>query len=411
MTETEPSAKLVEIREKYGAKNRAATHKAFDRSRISKESDISSLTRISRTPSVSTGSQDIYAVMAKIHLDLAELADEYGKLNVKFGSVFGAGKQYTIGEALRIKWNDLVGRKEAAKAIRITVATRQGKNIETLVDNMSEVVSAQYQKCIEGRKHTETLLKDVVQHMYNMEKKRVNDMRKAYVDGVSQAEKEQAVRGYQTELDELNSVQKEFESKIQEAKATNNTEEVVKATDELMDLLEIKQEVINGHMAAYQAVSDVRRKLVDAAVGVESATGALGASQVNYETVNGLVDVMFRMEVKYKHMLEAIIPVFKHQGRAAAIALDATSSMDLLQRTADLTQRLMKANADLAVHLGNVTLQWVQTSVYNVDEAMALRDELRSSFEEQRRIEKEWAEANLALKEGLHSSPHYDIDK
>src|SRR3989338_6768174 len=95
--------------------------------------DKARLQRISQGTQTSTAGKpttgDIHQEMAGIQMDLAELAEQYGKLNVDFSSLVGAKKIFDLGETVRIGYNNIIGDKQQARQIKLNAIKRRGDAI------------------------------------------------------------------------------------------------------------------------------------------------------------------------------------------------------------------------------------------------------------------------------------------
>ncbi len=409
MTEA-TSTRLAGLIEKYKTEQpaeRAGAHQAFD-AKTSYEDDKKALQRISKAPQagskISTG--DIHAEMAGIQLDLADLADQYGKLNVSFQHLIGAKKIYNIGDVSKIAFYSVLGRKGKVKEVKVNAAKRRGDSIEFLVDKMTEVLNEQYQKAVQGRDRAKTLQVENVAHMKNLDKKLIESIRGNYSTSADLAAAEQEVKKLEAELGEIDGLLESYENDIQKAKTAGSVDLVSKLVGEMSQALDIKYGVLDGRLAADGVVSEVRRSMLNHAEGVQSAKGAVAASKTNYQAINALIDAMNDLEIKYRHACEDMIPVFKIQGRIAAGGMQALEMRDTLVRVANASQRLMEANERLVTHLARETFELLQTPIYDVEKAKVVEARIKASMDELNQLKKDWAENQQRLTE-QPSAPHY----
>lgn len=417
MAGTAMSGKLEELTHKYGYKKDTAaqvdTH--FDKkteystgtSRY--KDDKTRLERASKAPKSSkqeSETAELHREFAGINLDLAELAETYGKLNVKFTDLLGIGERYTTAEAVKVKLYELVGRKHAAREIKLGAATRKGEGIETLVNSMAEVLGEQYETAKKGKKHAEDLQVENIGHMKYLDGKLIESLRGGHYSTADLTTAESEINKLESELGEIDGTLGEYEAKIKEARNAGDVASVQALTDEMSQILNIKHDVIDGKLAADGLVSDIRRELLDFAEGSQSSKGAIAASKVNYYAISALIDSMNELEIKYRHAQEDMIPVFKIQGKVAAAGLHALDMKDTLEKIANISQHLMEANATLVTHLAAETFDLLQTKVYDPEKAAAVEKRIRDYMTELNKNKMEWAEQQQALTDTI-KSPHY----
>jgi len=167
-------------------------NQAFD-SASTYDTDRDRLRRISQGPrsgTETTSTGTIHSEMAGIQLELAELAEQYGKLNVRFGTLVGKDKIYTIKDALRIGYNKVVRDRKTVLQIKKNAAGRKGDTIEKIVNMMAEVLEEQHQKAIDGKARAETIQVENVAHMKYLDRKLIDSLKNGHYRTADQAEAE-----------------------------------------------------------------------------------------------------------------------------------------------------------------------------------------------------------------------------
>ncbi len=408
MTEqTQVKNGLEGLTQKYGynADTKTVTNRSFDGA-AELSSSKKNLRRISNSPQTSTSTGDVHVQMASIQLDLAELADEYGKINVNFSSLVGSKKLYGLLEGMRIKGNEFVGRKKAAKELKLKAIQRRGDAIEYLVNQMSEVLDQQYEKVVQGGAKCRGVQLENISHLKTLDRKLVDSLKNGVYKGVDMSQAEKEVSRLETELNDIQKVLEDYEGKINTAKRTGDIDAVSKLADEMSQVLDIKHGVLDGRLGAEGIVSEIRRKILGSAEAVQSSKGAIAASKVNYQALELLIGSYHDLEIKYKNAKEDMIPVFKIQGKIAAMGTEVANLKTLLLRVADISNKLMKANSDLVTKVSSETFNLLQTPIYDPVQMREAEEKLSAYRAELNRNKIEWAESVQSIKE-TPDQPHY----
>ncbi len=406
------SPTLDALIQKYGrpepAETRAQVHRSFERTAGAAERSRLSATPQTNAASANTG--DIHAEIAAIELDLAELAEQYGKLNVEFTNVVGSKRIYGWGDVLKLGYYGVRGNKKASRELKIDAARRRGNSIETLVDKMAEVLQDQHQKAISGLGTARGVQTENITHMKRLDKSLISRLREGYVSAADLDQGGQEIKRLESELAEINGTLARYESDVIQARTAGDMKKVHQLTAEMTQVLDIKYGIYDGKLAAEGAVSEMRRTMMEASEGAQSAKGAIAASRVNYQAINAWIDAMTELEFKYRHAKEDFVPVFKIQGKIAAGGRQALDMKDALVRTAAISNRLMEYNVKLVQKLTGEVFDLVKTPLYDADKAMEAESRLRTYLDELNQNKREWAEAQQRISEPI-ATPHYDEAK
>lgn len=415
---TGTSSRYDVIMQRYASRaaataGREAVHRAFDRRAETGTTFVpSGKARLSAEPKaeVSTRTGEIHRSMGEIQMSLTELAETYGKLNVDLKNTLGKDAIYGIGDAAAVGWYTVTGRKQKARKIKLDAIGKRGDVIELLVNKMAEVLGDQYQKAVDGKTQAEALQVENVAHMKSLDSKLIGCLKGSTSTGADYAIAEREVAKLETELKEIDGILAEYERDIQAARTTHDLDKITALSNEMMQVMDIKHGVLDGRLAADGVVSNIRRELLDSAEGVQSAKGAMGASQVNYHAINALIDAMSELEIKYRHAKEDMIPVFKIQGRISAGGTKALELRDTLLKMANISQKLMEANAELVKHLATETFELLQTPLYDPERAHAVEEKLKDYMGKLNQMKVEWAENQQRVSEAVQQ-PHYAMPK
>lgn len=413
MSEVQTIAQLAEKYGKKGTTRKQASQARFDASAFQGDKEV--LKRISQEPELKgigdTDTGKLHAELAEIQLDLAELAEEYGKLNVNFGNVIGQKSIYTFGEAFRIKWNELVGDKKEARELKIAAAGRRGDSIELMVNKISEVLQDQYQKAVQGKARAEEMQVENIAHMKTLDRKLIDSLTSGYSGGSDYAAAQEEVKKLEADLKEIEEYITEREKDVQAAKAEGDLEKVNVITDDLSQALEIKYGVLDGKLSSDGVVSDIRRDMLDSAEAVQSSKGAIAASKVNYKAISALIDAMNELEVKYRHALEDMVPVFKIQGKIAGLGQQAMDIQKTLVQVAEVSQRLMETNGKLVTRLATETFKLLKTPIYDLEKAGQIEAEITQYMDQLNQLKVEWAENQQTIGNLSTNAVHYAVDQ
>lgn len=401
--------RLEELKTKYGVvetvEKKNTTNSAFDVTRTHKED----LMRLSKAPEAKQEESisDIYQGMAEIQIELAELAEEYGKLAVTFNNVVGKDSLYTLWDAVRLKTYEILNLKDSEKKLKLEAISRKGDGIERLAGKLAEVVEDAYQRAVEGREKGKAILVEVIDHRKNLEKKIIENLRGSFYSGADKEEADKEVKKLESELSDIDKTLEAYEKDAQDAKTAGDLTKVNQLTDEMSQVLDIKQGVMDGKLSADGVVSEIRRTILDQAEGLQSAKGALVAERVNYQAVNSLIDSMDELVIKYNHAKQDMIPVFIQQAKIAGLGMEAKDVKETLLKVANVSNKLMEANARLVTRIAAETYELLKTPIYDREKALVVEENIRGYRAELDRLKMEWAANQQTLIEKIEQ-PHYE---
>jgi len=404
---------LSKLMDKYGTQAatyvaketaREGTRKAFEMTREIYESDKASLRRMSSGPKSRVGGDDtatIYRNLAEVKLNLAELNETYNALNVGWRDLIGTkGIDYTWGETAKLFGYSLMGAKKRKKAIKLDAATRKGTKISTLTDRIASVVLEQREEVLKGKETAKGIQKRTVAHMKHLDTSLVDNLKASYVTTADLAEAQKEVDSLKGEIEDINAVLLEYEGQVNEAKQINDINEVKRLTGEMEQVLVMKRGVLEGHLGAKNVEMEIRREILNAADGVQSAKGAIANTDVTYTVSNSLLDSMHKLEIKYDNFIDHHLEVLKLQGELAAAGELTLEAENALLETAKVNQDLMDVNIMLVTHLAKRTSDLLQTDLADPERAMAAKEELESIVEAINQNDLDWA-ANVSTARDL----------
>ncbi|MBI2672902.1 hypothetical protein HYX19_01460 [Candidatus Woesearchaeota archaeon] len=413
-TETQSLSGLERLKQKYNVPQTdttpsAKTYEAFD-----KKTFDSSKKRLSKEPTYHAGPDkgeaEALAEIARIQLDSANLARKYGKLNINFTNMMGRKRIFTFGDALSYYGYSAVGKEEKATKVYENAIKRNAENLETLADKIGEILGEQEQKLITGIERTRRLHINNQEHIKTLDRRLIESLRGGIHEGVDLTEAEKELKKLEDELREVTETHNEYESRLNAAKASGNLEDVKKIAGDMDEILKIREDIRNGKLSADGVLSEIRRELLDKAEGVQSAKGAIAASEVNDRLLNASIDFLNELAIKYKHLKEDMIPVFKIQAAIAVTAIGAAEMKKTALEVPELSRRLLNADIDLIIPLAIEVFGLLQKPAYDVEEVRAKEEKLKEAMEKLNEAKKQWANTQQRLEE-ISSKPHYTIDQ
>jgi hypothetical protein len=412
MTSDTNKTGLEQLVAKYGApapkaEVRKDTQKAFDASQVRTTAQADkTLKRVSE--GVAEGQElaiQGQTELAKIQLELADLADEYGQLNVNFANALGKDAIYKIGDVMSLGWYSVLGKKDKVREIRFNAVNKKNDGLIILINKMSKLIEETHAKAEQGRTYSNQLQVENVTFLKDKDKDLIDRLKTGHYTFSDQAEAEKEIARLEGELKEFDGVLIKYEGEVKAAKAAGDVEQVKKLTDEMTQVLDMKHEVLDGRLAADGVASEIRREILDAAKGVESAKGAIGAAQMNYQAVNLLIDSMNELEIVYRYLMEDMIPVYQMQAKIAATTTGALKMRDIAQRNASISNRLMDTNVKLVKGLAALTFDLLQTQTYDLESIAKKREELKAYTTQLNKLKMDWAEGQTTIRENNSGGP------
>lgn len=341
----------------------------------------------------------LYRDMESIKLDLAGLAEQYGKLNVTFSNTLGKDAMYSLSDMARIAGYTLLRRKNAVRQIKIEAAGKKGESLVMLVGKMGEVLNDQYQAAQKGLERVKRIQTDNVSHYMKLNRSLVERLGSSYVGTADVTEAENELRKIEGELNEVDGVLAGYENKITAAKQAQNATEVSRLVTEANKVLDIKEGILTGKLAAEGTISDIRRNILSSAEGIQSARGAMKATKVNYAATTLLIDSYHELVFKYEHAMSDFVPVFQGQANIASAGMEAMGMRKVLTDAASISQRLMEANQKLVTQLSSDVFDLVKNPLYDLEKCADLESRLQTHTQELNRIKLQWAENLQRLSE------------
>jgi len=407
---------LERLKAKYedrSTSSREETYEAFDQGLSSRtdrgtQKTLERLSQAPRKEEGESGTAELYGDMARVELELADLAQRYGKLNVEFTNLVGKNAVYSAGEAAWLIWYSLpvFGDKKKLIDLKVKGATKKGANIEILVNKIVEVVDEQHQKSIEGKERIRDLQIGVVGQIKTLNRNLVERLSTGYTGSYDHAEAEEELKRLESELTEIGGILTDYEGKVQTARDTRDVEKVKELVGEMNEVLEYQEQILDGRLQAEGVHQEIRRDILESAEGVQSAKGALARANVTYQIINGLIDTMDQAEFKYRHFKEDLVPLFKVEAAAASIADGSEAMQKRLVEISSAYQNLSEGLARTSMRLSEQAFNLTQMDLAGSERAKELEGILSEHAKEMHRLQMEWAEAENTFQGEGETSPY-----
>src|SRR3989344_121228 len=396
------SPALAALRERYSASTtpRQDAYKTFDRTL---EKTVSS-TRLSQTPKTADQNMletvELYRANKQIQLDLARYLNQYGKLNVSFKTAVGKDALYTKGDVFAIIINSALMRRSKVDEIKVNAAGRKGETIVTLVNYMAETLAELKETAVKGRDLAKRVQTDTIVHMKKMDRTLIERLTSSYVGGSDLEEATSELTKLEKELADFDQITNDYEEKIISAKNANDVNTLKRLTSEVTEVLNMKEDVLDGRRTAEGVVSDIRRKILQSAEGINSAKNAISATKVMYKTNNMWIDSMDQQVFKYEHALSDMVPIFRLEGEQAAGQARALEQVEALLQASEIMERLMQNNAEMGKVLAKNTFELTKKNLIDREKAKELLEDLNQMDAQLNKEKMEWADAQQRISEG-----------
>ena len=392
----QPRTKIEELREKYKQTPRDTAHLAFESSRSSRQNLE---TRLGSAPSEMLSQApdlaETFSDFAKLEMEFADYVDRHGKLSQSFAELIAAQGVYGgLKIKARLALYALTMQKNRSRNLKLDARRNKGRALESLIGDIAEVYEENHQASILGMGYVKTLQTGVIQHMRYLDNDLIDNLRAKFASSADQAQAENALQQFAKELEDINSTVESYETDILKAKEEGDMGRTDTLTDELTQVLELKRDVLDGRLMAEETERDIRYKILDSAEAVQSARGARAASEVNLIALNQAYDAYAKLEIKYRHAKNHMIPVFKAQGAIAGIGTEIADLERSLLDAALLSDKLMMANERLVTAIIREVSELLKTPTYDVAKANSITDRLTKLSMEVRRNDMEWANSS-----------------
>lgn len=410
MADTQESG-IARLKKQYGASTSETDSKASAQRAFSIDDTVKTeqeKARVSSAPKTQNSeTAQLYAEHARIQLNLGGLAERYGKLDVRFKDIIGKDKWLTGGDLTAIAWYRLTLRPSKATEVKVQASARKGETIDLLTQRIAEVIGEQHEnakKGVELAKGTRNAVTVQTKTTYN---NLVSRLKSGYTSTVDVVEGEKEVIALEKELEDYQTIIAEYEPKIIAAQEAKDLEGIKKLTDELSEIIGDQAGVIDRKQSADSIVSEIKRKVLDYSEGVQSARNAIEALKVSELQSNSLIDSWNKLEIKYRHAKEDMVPIYLIQGQIAAYGMKGLEMNELLQSTAAAYRELLVHNEKLVTVFAQETFKLLELNLYDPKQAAEIKERLGQRLREQSELEMKFAENKRLMTDKLREAQDF----
>jgi len=402
---TTQKSRLDQLVAKYGytqREQRTPVQSVFERSDM--RQSRATLERISAQPTTSAAipnASDIIREQASIDLKYADILESYGKMNTSFFATLK--KSGFLGPGQWIKWRGMqvIGKKEAARDYRADIITGDHRNLEMILNMLGDLANEIYQNRIKAEDLARQTQMSNMQHMKTLYRSLIKEMKDARFSVSDQAEAEAEVRRFEGELREVDGVLQQYETDINTAKAENKIDDVKRLTDEMTQVVDMREAIMDGQFGAENANLEIRRSILDASEGVRVAKEAIIVSQASYQMINALIDTAAKHKIMYKHYLEKMHPALKIQGQVSVQGREALRAQEALSRVYGAMTEHIDANARMGMHLVAKATELLHADKIDREGVKKVTEMMRGYLDETNRKDMEWAQKQQTLSDML----------
>lgn len=408
---------LDQLKQKYNYQPKSdtgAVKQAFEQGdyRVPSISDSRSQLqqRLSRAPTLNNRDEyaEIFREQVGIDLMFADIAEEHGKLNLSFWETLKKNRIFTLGDWTSYKFNSMLGkvvpsRKEVARNIKQEALVRKESNLHGILNRVEAVANDIYQNRIKAEDLArQTQARNVV-HIKKLYRDLVSHMSDAYSQTSDHAGAEEEVKKFERELNEIDKVLVNYEDDLRGAKAAGDLTKVDQLTKEMLQVVDMRDEVLNGQLAAEGANLEIRRQILDATEGIKVAKEAILASQANYENINSLIDSAAKQKIMYKHFLDKMVEVMQISGVVSVQGRESLKAKDALVNMYSAMAAQLDANARMCMKLSADTSNFLYADKIDREALKQVRANVRGFMQEQYKQDMQWAQQNQTLRDLVES--------
>ncbi len=401
---------LEQIRQKYSPDSgRETVQQGFEQGSL--ESRVQGgQRRLSEAPtfqkSDETSIQKYHQEVAAIRKALIDYAREHSRSEAEFADLLKQDGIYTLGDNVLMLLYGAVRDGKKRDEVKNAAFSRRSVKLDDLVNFIGEILNEQYQTAKNGKDKAIELQHKNIEHMKYLDRQIIENLKGSVYTGAELLGAQQEVERLLHELTEIDAVLDGYRTRISASQAEGKLDDVMKLTDEMSEVLGFKEGILDGKYAAEGSERGVRMSILEHAENIQSATGSLGASRVNYVAINAVIDSYFKLEIIYNAMLNYMVPVFKIQAQVTAFGQDIGELTTSLSEVVAISNRLMDASENLVMVIGDDVQKLLQTPPYDTQRTAGIEARIRGHMGKIMELDKEWA-ANQQRVALLSGSPHY----
>ncbi len=390
---------LDELKRKYKATTKKREAQEYEESTEKRYRAEQTVERISKAPSESKISKEnLDTEIARIQIQLTRMAKNYGTL-------FNGFDDLLKGEGVMGRWDTIkyqiyekIGMEKKADQLLTKNVIKQKESLNTLTEKIAEAINESHQKAEKGKGLAQTLLEtELIPHMKYLNRDLVEELRTGITTDEDYEVAMNEVEKLDKELAEIDNVLAKYEKKVFAAKRKKDFENIRKFTNEMDQVLNIKEQILDGKLGAEGVVSEIRREILESSEAVQSAKGAIAMSWVNYRAFTAIVDSFSEMEFKYRHLRDHMVPVFKQQSQAAVMGNQILEMGKQIEEISSAYNALGEYVVNLTNHMLDQTFEIVKKPIFEVSKANDLFTTIDQIYAAKNKEKLAWADLQQRL--------------
>lgn len=352
--------------------------------------DREALFRIGQEPSTHPSRFD--RRMLKAHIDLAELTARYEALSEQLDVAL----QENETPPLSARIVRLLGFRRKARSLQFRKEDRRSASIMTLVDEMADILSMEHQEALVAKESAEALRTATAAEMKRIDRELIRRLRQSAEDKPDlfgdRAEAEEEIARFEGELAEIREAVERLETDLDKARAGNGEAEVECLSEQLAQLLALKEAVLTSQTANGGPPTPLRRRLLAGVPGIDGLRASASLARSSHEALVTLLETMTELEARYRHALTHMLPSFLGAGELVESGGDARARLLDVNRQ---TRTLLDDNERLATHVARETFELM----IDPETAPAVERDLRVSRAELGDLRTRWASERAKLQD------------
>jgi hypothetical protein len=366
---------------------------------------VSFTNRLGKNPSAERGDISLASNakdIAKTQMDLAMLAEQYGQLGLKFSDLVGEKSYLGTMDVLKIGAYNLIMQPRRAAEVKINAIGRHYDTLEHLVDKMGDIMRERLAKAQEMQAKVQTEQRENVGRLMRLERKGINGLRESFKGQADYAKYEKAIAEYEADLGEVQTELNSLEPQVHAAREKGDLETVIKITDTMSRLLDIKQGIMEGKLTKEGEYSDARREVLNHTVAIKSAKENMAVSRNHYLQLGFLLDSYTEQVITYTHALEDSLESWKATARIAAYNLELNDNVEFLDKLRVAGQNLLRITSDMSQKTAEATFRLMQTEMFDIDATDSMTEKLRLGYTDLLERKNAWAQNVQTFNESVN---------
>lgn len=329
--------------------------------------------------------------LLKAQIDLAELTERYEALSEQLDVALEESDRPPLTARLL----RLLGRRREAQRVAWRKRAQRAAAIMTLVDEMADILGLEHEQALLAKESASALRYAAAEEMSRIDREILRRIRAHLTERCDTAGDEEEVSRLQKELEEIRETIDQTAAALDGRMLRDEEANIEGLAEELSHLLDLKEAVLTGQVAAGGAVTELRRRFLEATPGLDALRAAAAVARSSYEAQTTLLDTMTQLEARYRHALAHLLPLFRIESDLSSASTSAGARARLLDLNRR-ARRLLDDNERLATHVAREALELM----IDPAKAPAVARDIRVCRTELGDLRTRWAEERTRLSPG-----------